>query len=131
MYPPLRAEANLGYCFTPQHLVPAFALVCQREHLAQPAASDADEAVLVKENDRGRVAESDSAAAMAERGSSLRGRQFRFDVLPSDVVSLVSVVKTESADQEEGGISGNVDLRTYRPLDIGRRVTTSATRASS
>lgn len=54
------------------------------------------------------------------------GRQFRFDVLPADVISLVEVVKTQSADLQEGGISGNVDLHTYRPLDIGQRVTVSA-----
>ena len=54
------------------------------------------------------------------------GRQFRFDVLPSDVISQVQVVKTPSADLEEGGIAGNVDLRTYRPLDVGNRVTLSA-----
>ena len=53
------------------------------------------------------------------------GRQFRFDVLPSDVVSLVEVVKSPTADMQEGGIAGNVDLRTYRPLEIGKRITFS------
>ena len=53
------------------------------------------------------------------------GRQFRFDVLPSDVISLAEVVKSPTAEMEEGGIAGNVDLRTYRPLDVGKRVTFS------
>jgi iron complex outermembrane receptor protein len=53
------------------------------------------------------------------------GRQFRFDILPSDVISLVEVVKSPTADMQEGGIAGNVDLRTYRPLDIGKRITLS------
>jgi iron complex outermembrane receptor protein len=53
------------------------------------------------------------------------GRQFRFDVLPSDVISLVEVVKSPTAEMQEGGIAGNVDLRTYRPLDIGKRITLS------
>jgi iron complex outermembrane receptor protein len=54
------------------------------------------------------------------------GRQFRFDVLPSDVVSLVEVVKTPTGETTEGGIAGNVNLRTYRPLDIGNRLSLSA-----
>ncbi|MDP9009496.1 MAG: TonB-dependent receptor [Pseudomonadota bacterium] len=54
------------------------------------------------------------------------GRQFRFDVLPSDVISLAEVVKSPTAALQEGGIAGNVDLRTYRPLEIGNRITASA-----
>ena len=53
------------------------------------------------------------------------GRQFRFDILPSDVISLVEVVKSPTAEMQEGGIAGNVDLRTYRPLDVGNRFTFS------
>jgi iron complex outermembrane receptor protein len=51
------------------------------------------------------------------------GRQFRFDILPSDVISLVEVEKSPTAEMEEGGIAGNVDLRTYRPLDLGTHFT--------
>lgn len=54
------------------------------------------------------------------------GRQFRFDVLPSDVISLVEVVKTPTGEATEGGIAGNVNLRTYRPLDVGQRLSLSA-----
>jgi len=53
------------------------------------------------------------------------GRQFRFDVLPPDVISMAEVVKSPTAEMEEGGIAGNVDLRTYRPLDVGKRFTLS------
>jgi iron complex outermembrane receptor protein len=54
------------------------------------------------------------------------GRQFRFDILPSDVISLVEVEKSPTAEMEEGGIAGNVDLRTYRPLDLGTHFTLSS-----
>lgn len=54
------------------------------------------------------------------------GRQFRFDVLPSDVISLVEVVKTPTGETTEGGIAGNVNLHTYRPLAVGKRLSVSA-----
>lgn len=54
------------------------------------------------------------------------GRQFRFDVLPSDIISMVEVLKTPTGETTEGGIAGIVNLRTYRPLDVGKRVSVSA-----
>lgn len=54
------------------------------------------------------------------------GRQFRFDVLPSDIISRVDVLKSPTADMGENGIAANVDLRTYRPLDIGTTMAASA-----
>jgi TonB-dependent receptor len=51
--------------------------------------------------------------------SGQNGRSFRFDLLPPDIVSAVDVYKTPSAAMSEGGIAANIDLRTYRPLDIG------------
>jgi len=45
------------------------------------------------------------------------GRQFRFDVLSSDLVSSISVAKTPTADKDGGSIGGTIDIRTARPLD--------------
>lgn len=47
------------------------------------------------------------------------GREFNFDVLASETIDTLEVIKTPSARLEEGGIGGTIDLRTARPLDIG------------
>jgi iron complex outermembrane receptor protein len=44
-------------------------------------------------------------------------RAFNFDVLPSELISTAEVQKTSSADLEEGGIGGTVNIITARPLD--------------
>jgi iron complex outermembrane receptor protein len=46
-----------------------------------------------------------------------RDRAFNFDVLPSELISTAEVHKTSSADLEEGGIGGTVNIITARPLD--------------
>ena len=46
-----------------------------------------------------------------------KDRAFNFDVLPSELISTAEVHKTSSADVEEGGIGGTVDIITARPLD--------------
>jgi TonB-dependent receptor len=48
------------------------------------------------------------------------GRQFRFNTLPSELVAGVDVIKSPTADLDEGGMSGVVNIRTFRPLDIGK-----------
>ncbi|MDP3744212.1 MAG: TonB-dependent receptor [Methylotenera sp.] len=54
------------------------------------------------------------------------GRTFNFADIPADMVSEISVYKTSSAGQIEGGIGGLVDLRTRHPFDfIGRNVVAS------
>ena len=45
------------------------------------------------------------------------GRDFAFDVLPSDVISGADVQKSPQASQLEGGIGGIVNLRAARPFD--------------
>ena len=50
-----------------------------------------------------------------------RGRQFRFEVLPADVIDQIEVVKTTTADMDEGALGGDIDVRTFKPLDRGRR----------
>lgn len=44
---------------------------------------------------------------------------FTFGVFESDVVSAVNVIKSPTARHDEGGLSGVIDIRTLRPLDIG------------
>lgn len=65
----------------------------------------------------------DIATSENVESSGQNGRSFRFDLLPPDVVSAVDVYKTPSAATSEGGIAASIDLRTYRPLDIGRVTT--------
>ena len=47
-----------------------------------------------------------------------KDRAFNFDVLPSELISTAEVHKTSSADIEEGGIGGTVNIITARPLDF-------------
>ncbi|NQE61310.1 TonB-dependent receptor [Caulobacter sp. RHG1] len=54
------------------------------------------------------------------RDSGQSGRQFRFDTLPSELVAGVEVNKTPLASLDEGAIGGVVDIKTFRPLDLGR-----------
>jgi len=51
------------------------------------------------------------------RNSDQSGRQFRFRVLPADLISGVIVTKAPSADQVEGGIGATIDIITARPLE--------------
>lgn len=51
------------------------------------------------------------------------GRQFRFEMLPAEFVSQIDVVKTPTADMAEGALGGNIDVRTFRPLDVGNKTT--------
>lgn len=53
-------------------------------------------------------------------------RTFNFADIPADMVSAISVYKTSSAAQIEGGVGGLVDLRTRHPFDFaGRNVVVS------
>jgi iron complex outermembrane recepter protein len=45
------------------------------------------------------------------------GRAIRYEQYPSELVSGVEVYKTQSADLVEGGIAGNINLKTVSPLD--------------
>lgn len=45
------------------------------------------------------------------------GREFSFDILPSELISGADVYKSSTADQQDGGIGSTVNLRTARPLD--------------
>ena len=55
------------------------------------------------------------------------GREFAFDVLPSEVISGADVLKSAEAPNLEGSIGGSINLRSARPLDgIGNRISLSA-----
>ncbi len=45
------------------------------------------------------------------------GREFAFDVLPSETISGADVMKSADASQLEGSIGGAINLRSARPLD--------------
>lgn len=46
-------------------------------------------------------------------------RQFNLDVIPSEIISGVTVRKTPSAETIEGGIGGSIELETLKPLSSG------------
>lgn len=64
------------------------------------------------------------------RDSGQSGRQFRFDTLPSELVAGVEVGKTPLASLDEGAIGGVVDIKTFRPLDLGRSTVALSATAS-
>ncbi|WP_250459374.1 TonB-dependent receptor [Microbulbifer litoralis] len=53
------------------------------------------------------------------RTSGQYGRQFHYDTLPPELVAAVEVKKSPRAADDEGSIGGSVNVRTFRPLDIG------------
>jgi iron complex outermembrane recepter protein len=58
--------------------------------------------------------------SVASEGSVDQGannREFDFDLLPSEIFSMLQVSKTPRASLVEGGLSGTLDLRTPRPFD--------------
>ena len=58
-----------------------------------------------------------SAASEGSVDQQARNREFDFDLLPSEIFSMLQVSKTPRASLVEGGLSGTVDLRTPRPFD--------------
>ncbi len=61
---------------------------------------------------------------LIENGGA-EGRNFRFEVLPTDSISQIAVIKTPTADMDDGALGGNIDVKTLKPLDIGNRMTFS------
>ena len=56
----------------------------------------------------------------------LVGRSVSYALLPSEMVGAVVVHKSQSADMTEGGVAGDVDIRTVHPLDLKKSLTASA-----
>lgn len=57
------------------------------------------------------------------RNSGQTGRQFRFDTLPAELVSGLEVIKSPTAVLDEGAIGGVVNVKTFRPLQLGNAET--------
>jgi TonB-dependent receptor len=57
------------------------------------------------------------------RTSGQTGRQFRYDTLPAELVAGLDVIKSPTADLDEGAIGGIVNVRTFRPLELGKTLT--------
>jgi TonB-dependent receptor len=57
---------------------------------------------------------------LIENGGA-KGRQFRFEVLPAELISQIEVVKTPTADMDEGALGGNINIKTFKPFDLGRK----------
>lgn len=55
------------------------------------------------------------------------GRAANFDILPSEIINTLEVVKSTSAKHIEGGIGGSVNLKTARPLTMGDKTAFSVT----
>ncbi len=51
------------------------------------------------------------------RNSDQSGRQFQFRVIPADLISAIVVAKTPTADQIDGGIGSNIDIRLAHALE--------------
>ncbi|MDR6625826.1 TonB-dependent receptor [Caulobacter segnis] len=62
---------------------------------------------------------------LIENGGA-RGRQFRFEVLPAELISQIEVVKTPTADMDEGALGGNINIKTFKPFDLGKKAAFSA-----
>ncbi|WP_289027818.1 TonB-dependent receptor [uncultured Paraglaciecola sp.] len=58
-----------------------------------------------------------SSSAMDSRGSISRSRAFDFNIFASELFNRVDVSKSFSANMDEGGIGGTVNLVTAKPFD--------------
>ena len=59
-----------------------------------------------------------SSSPMDARGAVSRTRAFDFNIFASELFNQIDVKKSYSADQEEGGIGGTVNLTTAQPFDF-------------
>lgn len=62
-----------------------------------------------------------SSATVDLRGGGGGGaisRSFDFRLLPTEFVSTLEVAKSPTADSQEGGLSGTINVRTVRPFDL-------------
>ena len=61
------------------------------------------------------------SAAGGEDGSSEDSRGFTLNMMPSEVISRVTVEKSTQAKNLEGGLGGTLDMQTNRPVDFANR----------
>ncbi|MBO1254832.1 TonB-dependent receptor [Alteromonas sp. 5E99-2] len=70
---------------------------------------------LVQLNGMDVLGNTDTAQDSRSQGS--RDRAFDFNLFASELFNQIDVTKSYSAEQDEGGLSGNVSLRTAKPFD--------------
>lgn len=64
-----------------------------------------------------------SSAIVDLRGGGAGGdisRSFDFRLLPTEFVSTLEVAKSPTAEMQEGGLAGTINVKTVRPLDLGK-----------
>jgi len=67
-----------------------------------------------------------TASGMDNRGGVLRSRSFDYSLFASELFNRVSVQKSFSAEQDEGGIAGTVELFSAKPFDYaGQKIVLS------
>ena len=59
-----------------------------------------------------------SSSPIDSRGQTNRTRGFDFNIFASELFNQIDVKKSFSADQDEGGIGGTVNLKTAKPFDF-------------
>ncbi|WP_068083058.1 TonB-dependent receptor [Novosphingobium rosa] len=67
-----------------------------------------------------------TASGMDNRGAVSRSRSFDYSLFASELFSRVAVQKSFSAEQDEGGIAGTVQLTSAKPFDVGDKFIVSA-----
>jgi TonB-dependent receptor len=68
-----------------------------------------------------------TASGMDNRGGVTRSRSFDYSLFASELFNRVAVQKSFSAEQDEGGIAGTVQLSSARPFDYpGTKIVVSA-----
>jgi iron complex outermembrane recepter protein len=67
-----------------------------------------------------------TASGMDNRGGVTRSRSFDYSLFASELFNRVSVQKSYSAEQDEGGIAGTVQLTSAKPFDTGNKLVVSA-----
>ncbi len=67
-----------------------------------------------------------SVANALSNADSTSNRAFDFTILAPEFVRTLEVYKAPTADIEEGGLAGTVNVRTPRALEIGKRILTAS-----
>lgn len=57
-----------------------------------------------------------------EQTTTNDSRAVEFDQFPSEILAGVDIYKTAQADHTAGGLVGSINLRTLRPLEVGKQV---------
>ncbi len=61
-----------------------------------------------------------SIANAISNGNAASSRSFDFSILPSEFIRTLEVYKSPTADLDDGGLAGVVNIKTPRPFDIGK-----------